>query len=211
MLTLTEPTERKISLRIPPNYSSWQTIELSYQCAKYCVDNGIPGDFVECGVATGNNLAAMCLAGRHGYGFDSFDGIPWAGPNDAEQPGLREKDESKSGLLESSGVTVHSREDCAKNMKSFGVNNFTLTKGWFQHTLHYFVKPISVLRLDGDLYASTLVSLKNFYYQLSPGGILIVDDWNLIGCRKACIDWFMRHGKPRLVYENGPAYFQKTA
>ena len=106
-LSLTEPTEKRISLMIPPNYSTWQTIELTYQCAKHCVDNNIPGHFVECGVAAGNNLAAMAVAGRHAFGYDSFEGIPWAGPNDKEQPGVGSIDESKRGILESSGVTVH--------------------------------------------------------------------------------------------------------
>ena len=56
-------SNRNISLKIEPNYSSWQTIEYSFIFAKDAIDRGIHGDVVECGVACGNNFAAMCYAG----------------------------------------------------------------------------------------------------------------------------------------------------
>lgn len=199
---------RDISLRIEPNYSTWETIELSYQYAKRMVDEGIPGDFVECGVACGNNLAAMCLAGRHGIGFDSFEGIPWAGEHDDIQPGMGHKT-SNTGL-ESSGITVHGIDDVHKNFVRWGLDNYTLVKGWFQNTIPGFeVDAISVLRLDGDLYESTIVPLRHLYPKLSKGGVLIIDDWNLKGCREAVIDYF--EGKlPKQDYAHGnPRYFIK--
>lgn len=181
--------KRNISNRIPPNYSSWETIELTYQYAKQMIDENIEGDFVECGVAAGNNLAAMCLAGRHGFGFDSFEGIPWAGDMDDQQPGMAAKTNNKG--LESSGITVHSFENVESDMKKWGIENYTLIKGWFQHTVPLFSqRPISVLRLDGDLYESTLIPLQYLYPMLSEGGILIMDDWNLAGYRKAFFDYF---------------------
>lgn len=211
-LTLTEPTEKKISVIIPPNYSTWQTIELTYQCAKHCIDNGITGSFIECGVAAGNNLAAMAKAGRHAYGFDSFEGIPWAGPNDKEQPGVGPIDESKRGILESSGVTVHTIENVIKDMEKWNIKNYSLIKGWFQYTVMRWVGEIAVLRLDGDLYDSTMIPLKYLYPHVVDGGILIVDDWNLEGCRMAFDDFFA-HSKyskrPTLVYDNGVTYWQK--
>lgn len=240
MIKLIEPTEPFISKLIPPNYSTWQTIELTYQCAKWVVDNNIPGDFVECGVAAGNNLAAMCKAGRFGYGFDSFEGIPWAGENDTQQPGIGEIDKSKLGLLESSGITVHTEENVRADFKKWGIENYHLIKGWFQDTIQISIpklawisiperRPfkknwtISVLRLDGDLYESTLVCLEHLYPLLSEGGILIIDDWNLEGCRKAFNDYFeiknptkspgIDHAnylfKPKLIYDNGVTYWQK--
>ena len=226
MIKLTEPTEPFISKLIPPNYSTWQTIELTYQCAKWVIDNNIPGNFVECGVAAGNNLAAMCKAGRFGYGFDSFEGIPWAGENDTQQPGIGEIDKSKLGLLESSGITIHTEENVHADFKKYGIENYQLVKGWFQNTLpetlskwsDRFNFSISVLRLDGDLYDSTYISLLYLYPLLSDGGILIIDDWNLEGCRKAFDDYFKptimgeyfrRVPMPTMVYDNGVTYWQK--
>ena len=210
-LTLSEPTGKNVINIIPPNYSTWQTIELTHQCCKHVIENRIMGDFVECGVASGNNLAAMAYAGRHAYGFDSFEGIPWAGQFDTEQPGVGPIDESKRGLLESSGVTVHSVENVSLNMERWGIKNYSLIKGWFQHTVKHWIGEISVLRLDGDLYDSTMIPLKFLYPRLVEGGILIVDDWNLVGCRAAFDDYFASNmtGTPKLIYNNGVTYWQK--
>lgn len=207
---LTEPKYKNISNHIEPNYSTWQTIELTYQCAKYCIDNNIEGDFVECGVASGNNLAAMAKAGRHAYGFDSFEGIPWAGAKDDQQPGIGKKNKEKEGILESSGITVHSAEDVQSNFERWGLENYHLFKGWFQVTVPLWDAPngIAVLRLDGDLYDSTLVCLEYLYPQLTEGGILIIDDWNLAGCRRAFYDYF-EHVQPKIIYNNGVTYWRK--
>lgn len=206
------PTSKNISFKIEPNYSSWQTIELSYLFAKNIIDRGIEGDVVECGVACGNNFAAMCLAGRHGIGFDSFEGIPWAGDEDDCQPGFVNGKTSNTGLA-SSGVTVHSLEDAKINMERWGIKDYEFIKGWFQHTIKKKarkIKKIAVLRLDGDLYESTLIPLQYLYPKLSKGGILIIDDWNLKGCQQAFFNYFLEHKTPETILECGnPKYFMK--
>lgn len=209
-MILSEPITPNISKFIPPNYSSWQTIELSYQCAKWVIDNNIPGLLVECGIAAGNNFAAMCKAGRFGIGFDSFEGIPWAGENDEEQPGMKAIDPSKFGILESSGITYHAIEDVKTNLATWGIYNCELIPGWFQDTVRNWMNgfKISVLRLDGDLYESTKICLDNLYPHLSRGGILIIDDWNLKGCRKAFYDYF-GVSMPKMLFDNGVTYWQK--
>lgn len=209
-MILVEPPYAIASRTIPPNYSTWQTIELSHQCALKSIREGIPGDFVECGVAAGNNLAAMCLAGRHGYGFDSFQGIPWAGDKDDQQPGIGEVDKDKIGLLETSGVSSHSEENVRLDFEKWGISNYTLVKGWFQDTVKLFHRPIAVLRLDGDLYESTLICLHHLYPQLSKGGILIIDDWVLPGCKQAFYDYFNETNEtPEMIFDNGITYWQK--
>lgn len=189
-MILKQLSEPHISKKIPPNYSSWHTIEYTYQCCEYAINNNIEGVFVECGVAGGNNLGAMALAGREAVGFDSFEGIPWAGVYDGQQPGMTNKVEGKEGLLESSGIAVHSLDNVELNFKIWGLDNYRLIKGWFQNTVHEFKEPISVLRLDGDLYESTIVCLEHLYPLLTKGGILIIDDWNLGGCVKAFNHYF---------------------
>lgn len=208
-LQLSEPTQSYIWDRIPPNYSKRETIELSYQCASFVIAHSIPGCFVETGLAAGNNFAAMCAAGREGHGFDSFEGIPWAGEKDYDQPGIGAKDESKHGLLETSGVSSHGIMEVRANLKKWGIENYTLHAGWFQETVPLFKGEIAVLRMDGDLYESTKVCLQHLYPQLVEYGILIVDDFQLPGCRQAVYDYFKEGKMPELIYENGPAYFQR--
>jgi hypothetical protein len=211
-----EKISRNISNVIPPNYSTWETIELTYLFCMDAVIRGVPGDFVECGVAAGNNFGAMLKAGRFGWGFDSFEGIPWKGPNDDQQPGFNELPSVMEG--KSSGVSSHTVENVVKDLTKWGIDpsQYKLVKGWFEDTIPVNeVKQISVLRLDGDLYESTLIPLVHLYPRLSVGGILIIDDWNLVGCQKAFHDYFkdipVSETDITTVYENGnPRYIQKT-
>jgi O-methyltransferase len=52
-----------------------------------------------------------------------------------------------------------------------------------------------VLRLDGDLYESTIQALDALYPRLSPGGFCIIDDYSAVkACEKAVIDYRAKHG-----------------
>jgi hypothetical protein len=62
--------------------------------------------------------------------------------------------------------------------------------GWFRDTLkHAPVQHLSLLRLDGDLYESTMDALIPLYPKLMPGGFVIVDDYNLPMCKEAIHDY----------------------
>jgi len=50
------------------------------------------------------------------------------------------------------------------------------------------------MRLDGDMYESTMDGLVNLYPKLAPGGFCIIDDYALDGCRKAVADYRAAHG-----------------
>lgn len=184
---------------ITPNYSTQSVFESTYRLT---CEVKLKGVIVECGVASGSNFAQMIKASidsgidREYYGFDSFQGIPYAGVHDATQPGIGDKDMDKIGLLESSGITVHSKQSVIENLSNWGVysDKVHLVEGWFQDTLpKNKIKSISVLRLDGDLYDSTYIALKYLYPKVEKGGLIIIDDWQLIGCRKAVMDYIKEH------------------
>lgn len=216
-------------------YSTRNTIENTKHYTQHVLENNVPGIFVECGVGKGAQLGAMQdVLLQHGqtrwiYGFDSFQGIPLASNKDEVQPGIgmnpnvSYKDTSE--LLVSSGVTVHSKKEVRDILNTWSgnnSNNIILVEGWFQHTLVPYKQVIqqlggiSLLRLDGDLYESTMVSLQVLFPLLNDGGILIVDDWLLKGCRRACEEYFMfnnvcRISPPYGNEEDGPAYFVKRS
>lgn len=192
----------------------------------------VPGVLVECGVAAGAQLAAMqdvLLQRREPrwiYGFDSFEGIPLASEEDDQQPGIPGPKpvfgyRKKRELLRSSGVTVHSLESVQSNLEEWFPakhDNIRLVKGWFQDTLEAYrpiirsYKGIALLRLDGDLYESTRVSLETLFPLLNTGGVLIIDDWMLAGCRRACEEYFANVRVSRIEppeFTEGPAYFRK--
>jgi O-methyltransferase len=215
-------------------YSFQETIEHSYQSVIDCLTSKIDGDFVECGVASGSQIAAFQCALKDSqvtdriiWGFDSFEGIPMAGEFDSEQAGIGEITHNKYAPLEerliSSGVTVHSLESVLQNFDNWGLpkNNLKLIKGWFQFTLESAskdIEKIAVLRLDGDLYESTLICLQYLYPKVSKNGIVIIDDWgSLDGCRLAVKDYFksINEKLPNMIpvnpenYANGVVYFLK--
>ncbi len=69
-------------------------------------------------------------------------------------------------------------------------------EGWFRDTLPVApLSRLSVVRLDGDMYESTMDALVNLYPKLSVGGYLIVDDYGALrGCRQAVHDYRHAHG-----------------
>lgn len=187
--------------KVYPNYSTQETLEFTYECVQKILDNKVEGCLIECGVATGNQLGAMkqCLvdnnAKRTIFGYDSFEGIPFAGENDLTQPGLLTPiDKEKHDLLESTGVTSHSVEDVVGNFKNWELpmTHITLIKGWFQNTVKHHKGKIALLRLDGDLYSSTKCCLEHLLKHMSKGGIIIFDDWELEGSRKAILEFIPR-------------------
>jgi len=67
--------------------------------------------------------------------------------------------------------------------------------GWFRDTLPGLAgHPWSLLRLDGDLYESTMDALTNLYPSLSVGGWIVIDDFSIAACAKAVEDFRADHG-----------------
>lgn len=67
-------------------------------------------------------------------------------------------------------------------------------KGWFKDTL---TPPpmdvLAVLRVDGDMYTSTMDAMRPLYPLLQPSGFLIIDDYgHWVACQKAIDDYFQK-------------------
>lgn len=184
-------------------YSKPYTFDHSYEMGKYVADNKIGGCIIECGVGMGANLAAMVLGSdrRAFVAYDSFEGIQLAGKHDTVQAGIgaitHDVNVPERELLKSSGITVHSYDQVKDNLIKWlpqipeKVIDSFMIKGWVQDTITLpFNMPISILRLDMDVYDPTLHCLKMMYDAVSVGGVVIIDDWALDGVRKAVYDYF---------------------
>ena len=186
-------------------YSYPITLQNSYEMTLKVLRENIQGDLVECGVGGGAQIGAFKLAliesnsNRKIWAFDSYEGIPMAGEFDTEQAGIgaitHDKFAPINDRLVSSGVTCHSVENVQGNFAKWGIstNNVEFVKGWFQNTLPEYsklIEKIAILRLDGDLHESTLVSLEYLYPKVVKGGIVIIDDYALEGCRVAVSQYF---------------------
>lgn len=210
-------------------YCNPSTITNTYESVKL-VAGTVYGHLVECGVAAGAQIAAMQAAlkelnhNKAIYAFDSFEGIPLAGVYDDQQPGIgaiqHNPNSPERDRLISSGITVHDLESVKRNLinMDLDISNIHFIKGWFQDTLPEWasrIEAISLLRLDGDLYESTLVCLRYLYDKVSEGGIVIIDDFALPGCRKAIYDFFEEKKYPipsftEVPEGGGPVWFKKT-
>jgi len=206
--------------RLDPIWESAYTTRIGlkhgYLCAKYVADHKIPGVIVECGVANGAQVGMMSRAmddaneQRAFHLFDSFDGIPLAGPHDADQPGIgKPRHDVNAPLcerLKSSGISIGKLENVRANVAKWSKGqSFTFHKGWFQDTLPALkdFPPIALLRLDGDLYESTAVCLEYLYPLVVDGGLIVIDDYGLPGCAKAVDEYREAHGiASPLIVEN---------
>ena len=89
-------------------------------------------------------------------------------------------------------------EAVKQHFKSFHLLNdqVKFLKGWFKDTLPQApIDQLAVLRLDGDMYKSTMDALIHLYPKLQSGGYCIVDDWgNIPACKAAVEDYRKQHG-----------------
>ena len=156
----------------------------------------VPGDLLEAGAWRGGAtiymravLAAHDVRDRAVWVADSFEGLP---PPDPE----RYPADAGLDLHENQSLAV-SLEEARRNFERYGLldDQVRFLKGWFKDTFPTApIEKLAVLRLDGDLYASTMDSLVPLYPKVASGGYVIVDDYKIIpACRKAVDDYRAKH------------------
>ncbi|MGV0742799.1 TylF/MycF/NovP-related O-methyltransferase [Mycolicibacterium sp. XJ870] len=168
------------------------------ECVETVLAEDIPGDLIECGVWRGGAcilmravLAAYGDEARSVWVADSFEGLPRVdAANYKADKGI--KTERVAGIL---GVP---ETEVRENFQRYGLldDQVRFLPGWFKDTLHDApIERIAVLRLDGDLYESTIQALDALYPRLSPGGFCIIDDYHdMVPCRQAVTDYRAAHG-----------------
>jgi O-methyltransferase len=138
---------------------------------------------------------------------DSFEGLP--APNAAEYPADEGIDLSGIEVL-AAGVD---RVRNAFEWHGLLDERVRFVRGWFKDTLRDApVERLAVLRLDGDLYESTMDTLRPLYEKVSPGGFVIVDDYGVIdACRQAVHDFRDEHGvtEPLVEIDTAGRFWQK--
>jgi len=153
------------------------------------------GDVVETGVYQGGSSAVILKVlltydrcGKQFWAFDSFQGLP----------NITKKDQVGEQIVGAQGSFVAGVDEFKANLEARGVWNESrvrIVPGWFSDTVGKAgVKTISFLRLDGDLYHSTLDVLKGFYPLVTQGGYIYVDDYGSFnGCRHAVDEYRAEH------------------
>lgn len=160
-------------------------------CIEKIFADDIPGDFIETGVWKGGSTifmrGALKIYGeetRKVWVADSFQGLP--PPNADAYP---EDAGDEHHTIDSLRISM---EQVKRNFEGYGLldDQVKFLKGWFSETLPTApIEQLSLLRLDGDMYESTMDAFKNLYSKLSPGGFVIVDDYCIPSCRRAVEDF----------------------
>ncbi len=160
------------------------------ECVELALRDNVPGDFIETGVWRGGAcifmkaiLVAHGVTDRKVFVADSFEGLP-----------------EPDGRYPMDGGDIHHRQNYLAVSQKQVEDNFRLydlldenvvfVKGWFEHTLPQLkAGQFAVIRLDGDMYGSTMDALVALYPKLSNDGFCIIDDYALPGCRRAVDDF----------------------
>ncbi|MCC1480603.1 TylF/MycF family methyltransferase [Roseibaca sp. Y0-43] len=160
------------------------------------IERGIPGDFIETGVWRGGAciymraiLKAYGDTERKVWVADSFAGLP--------PPDTSVHSYDKGDRHYKVPVLAVSLEEVQNNFRVYGLldDQVQFLKGWFSETLPTApIDKLAVLRLDGDMYDSTMDAMKALYHKVSIGGTVIVDDYHAVpACRKAVHDFLETH------------------
>lgn len=160
-------------------------------CAREIFARGIPGDFFEAGVCQGGAsifLRALQVVWgqeqRRVWAADSFEGLP---------PATAIQDEGLDFTESNYPWLAFSQERVEDHFRRYDLwsDNVRLVKGWFNETLPDLdCGPLSLLRLDADLYQSTMDVLTNLYDKVVPGGFVVVDDYGAFEACRLAIDEF---------------------
>lgn len=160
-------------------------------CVEYAIKNGVPGDLIETGVWRGGGsifmravLKAHDISDRTVWVADSFEGLP--------APDAEKYPQDAGDVHHTIDFLSVSSDQVRANFRKYGLldEQVRFLEGWFKDTLPAApIKKLSVIRLDGDMYESTMDGLRNLYPKLSVGGHIIIDDYALKGCSQAVHDF----------------------
>lgn len=163
------------------------------QVLESVIGESVPGDFVETGVWRGG-ACIMARAVFHAYGVtdrrvivcDSFEGLPY--PDAETYPA-------------DTGSDFHGYPDLSVSLDRVKANfakfdllddQVVFIKGWFKDTMATVPsEQVAVLRLDGDMYESTIEPLNTLYDRIPDGGWVVVDDYHVVPAAKAALHDFM--------------------
>jgi O-methyltransferase len=149
----------------------------------------VPGALVDCGCFNGGSSVMMSTGApsREVWAFDSFRGLPEAGPRDPDHA---------HDLV---GHLVASESKVREAFARFGrPERLHVVEGWFADTLAATgagIDEVAILHADGDWYESVRLTLEVFEPKVSPGGWVVIDDYgDWEGAKEATDEYRHAHG-----------------
>lgn len=186
---------------VPENYRSLDRKFMVRELLK--LTENVPGDTVECGAYRGATSHLICQSNvgsnKCHHVFDSFEGVS-------------EPDEF-DGTHWSKNAMAMPEQVCRETLREFEFVKYY--KGWIPERFDEVSgQKFSFIHIDVDLYQPTYDSAEFFYERLSPGGIMVCDDYGFLTCpgaRKA-MDEYFAHKEPVVMLTTGQGLvFKKHA
>ena len=199
-------TAATVAAVAPYTMTSPERIFALCEAVRYVVRNRIPGCVVECGVWRGGSMMAVARTlqelgetDRDLYLFDTFEGMPLPGAQDADPEGR-----SAAELYESVPNWCLAGVDEVREALSgtgYPRERLHFVQGMVEDTIPaHAPSEIALLRLDTDWYSSTRHEMVHLYPRVSPGGVVIFDDYGFwSGHRQAVDEYIQETGTPLLL------------
>ncbi|WP_460791573.1 TylF/MycF/NovP-related O-methyltransferase [Nocardioides maradonensis] len=214
-----DDTKRAIVARVKPRTMTGPPkLAPLIEAVRYVVRHRIPGDVVECGVWRGGSMMAIALTlaaegdtSRELHLFDTFEGMPPPTEEDTRLDSDGARITAQHALdrvgRDARVWAVAGLEDVQEGMAETGypADRVHFHQGMVEDTVPGEAPgTIALLRLDTDWYASTKHELEHLYDRLSPGGVLILDDYaDWEGARRATDEWLAATGERLLLVPIG--------
>lgn len=170
-------------------------------CMEDIITHQVPGDLIEAGAGRGGATIFMkAVLKAHGdnsrkvfvadsfEGMDNFKSTPYKNKEDI----IKAENELLNLFHETSTVSLNvSVEQVKSNFEKYGLldDRVIFVKGWFKDSLHKAdIGKLSLIRLDADMYSSTIDAIVALYPKLSTDGYIIIDDYYIFPVCKAAVD-----------------------
>lgn len=197
-------------------------LEVVHEAAKSVESRDVAGIFLEAGVAMGGSaivIAKTKSRERRLSLYDVFEMLPPPAEND--DPKSHEVYRNflagnVSGAVDRNYVS-HSADLLSftrENMRRAGVDpeaeNIRFVKGLYEETLQVD-EPVAFAHIDCDWYDSVKLCIDRIADRVSPGGIMLFDDYNSFqGCRKAVDEWLPRDARFKVVHSDWTVAVQRV-
>jgi predicted O-methyltransferase YrrM len=188
------PYFNRLLVSIPPVYAllryESQLTDGQLRVLRRLLDLDVPGDVIECGVYRGGTTVLMARhlqqtgrTDRMIYALDSFEGFR---PDTVD----REIDHGLTPGEARAAFTTTSEAYVRRKFDVLGVGAMVrVVPGFFEDTLGGLPGPFSLALVDCDLEAPVDYCLTTLWDRITPGGHLVVDDYQNVGyagARRAC-------------------------
>jgi len=198
-------------------------LEMVHEAARSVEEADVPGIFLEAGVAMGGSaivIAKTKAPERELRLYDVFEMLPPPSANDDAKShevyrsfvsGSVTGPVDRNYVAHAADLLAFTRE----NMRRAGVDpeaaNIRFVKGLYEQTLRVD-EPVAFAHVDCDWYDSVKLCIDRIADRMSPGGIMLFDDYHSFqGCRRAVDEWLARDARFRIVHSGWTVAVQRIA